>query len=234
MKPIIFGHRGIPSLATENSLKSFNLILDYNIEGVELDIHLTKDGQLVVIHDFNTLEMTGVNKVVSNSNFDDLSRLNIDKEQKIPLLRDVFSLLNSRVIYDLEIKSDGKNRKQLTLSLLNLIKEFKLEKNCLISSFNPLIIRSFNSLKSGIPTALIYVNDKSYPLLLRHGFGLLLCSCKVIKPHYKQLQGPLFFIYTKILKKICYTWTVDTTKEFNIAKKAGSKGVCTNYPQKFN
>ncbi|MBN2617373.1 MAG: glycerophosphodiester phosphodiesterase [Spirochaetales bacterium] len=56
----MFGHRGIPTFATENSLNGFNNTLEKNIYGIEFDVHLTKHEELVVIHDFNTFTMTGI------------------------------------------------------------------------------------------------------------------------------------------------------------------------------
>ena len=50
---IVFGHRGAPSLAQENTLESFRLALSHNVDGLEFDVQLTRDSQLIVYHDYD-------------------------------------------------------------------------------------------------------------------------------------------------------------------------------------
>ena len=58
--PLIIGHRGAKGIAPENSLSGFKKAVELGIDGVELDVHLTKDGKLVVIHDMNLKRLTGL------------------------------------------------------------------------------------------------------------------------------------------------------------------------------
>ncbi|MGL1891151.1 MAG: glycerophosphodiester phosphodiesterase [Spirochaetaceae bacterium] len=234
MKPKVYGHRGIPSLAPENSLKSFALLLTHNIEGVELDIHMSADGQLVVIHDFNTYNMTGIYNEVCETNYSELKKLDIGEEQSIPLLEDVFLLLKDKIHYDIEVKSPKKNRKELVKKLFELIMKHNLQQHCFISSFDPLVLLHFNRFKSNIPTAILYCKKKTLPFFLRNGLGLFFTKVDIIKPNITQLKGLHFYIYTKILKKKCYTWTVDSPEDFKLAEKAGCIGICSNFPQNFN
>lgn len=237
MKPIIFGHRGVPTKAPENSLKGFSLLLKYNIPGVELDIHLTKDNKLVVVHDFNTERMTGKRYEISDTTYSKLSSLDIGEGEKIPLLKEVFELLGNNVIYDLEIKSRGNKRKLLVKKIIELIQECKVEKNVFISSFDPIILRIFNKEQKAlhnnldIKTGIIYSKDKDVPFILRSGIGVFITKNSIIKPKYNQLTGLLYYIYTNILKKKCYTWTVNTKNDYYTAIKRGATGICTNIPE---
>lgn len=232
MNHIIFGHRGIPTLAPENSLKSFQFVLDNNVQGVEFDIHLTKDNKLVVIHDFNTKKMSNVDLEVAETDYKTLSSLDIGQNQHIPLLEDVFNLLGNRVKYDLEIKNRGLKRGIIVSELLKTIKKFNLEKIVMVTSFDPYLIKEFNKLKSDIPVGIIYSNDKSLPLISRFGFGQFVTKCPIIKPDIKQLKGPLYFIYRWVLKKDIYTWTVNTKEEMEYAYSRGCLGICSDNPQK--
>jgi len=58
-RPLLFGHRGYSLLAPENTMKAFDLCAERNIPGVELDVHLCKTGELVVIHDHNLRRLSG-------------------------------------------------------------------------------------------------------------------------------------------------------------------------------
>lgn len=220
-------------MAPENSLKSFKLLLDYKISGVELDIHITKDNRLVVIHDFNTYKMTGKNHVIAETEYKLLKTLDIGEGEKIPLLEDVFMLLGDNVHYDLEIKNKGEKREILVEKLYILIKKYKIERKCFVSSFNPQIINTFKRLKSGISTGIIYSRDKENPFFLRHGLGILLTNSPIIKPQIGQLKGFLFIFFTRILKKKVYTWTVNSLEQYHLAVKKGCRGICTDFPQNF-
>lgn len=242
MNPIIYGHRGVPTKAPENSLKGFELILQNKIPGVELDIHLTKDNKLVVIHDFNSKKMTGVNLEIRDSDYHELKNLDIGEGENIPLLDDVFSLLGNRVLYDLEVKSTRHHkrdyRKNLIKELIILLLKHNLKENLFISSFDPLILIEFNRQKKraqldNIETGIIYSKDEDVHPLLRTGIGAFFTKTQIIKPHYSQLKGFIYFVLTKILKKRVATWTVNDEVILKEAIKNGAQGICTNHPIEF-
>ena len=58
-KPLIFAHRGASNIAPENTLKAFKKAIELNADYVEFDIHQSKDGKLVIMHDGNTFRTTG-------------------------------------------------------------------------------------------------------------------------------------------------------------------------------
>ena len=95
----IIGHRGSSREAPENTLLSFKLGYQQNADAVELDIHLTKDGKIVVIHDDNTARTAGVSRKVADSTFDELRSLDVGRWkgegffEKIPSLDEVLALV---------------------------------------------------------------------------------------------------------------------------------------------
>lgn len=235
MNPIIFGHRGVPLEATENSLASFALIKKYNIPGVELDIHLTKDNILVVHHDFNTRKLTGIDLEISDSHHHEIKDLKLNKKEEIPTLEDVFNLLGDSVIYDLEIKSRGKNRDKLCTLLLEMIEKNKLTERVIVSSFDPVILRHFNriqkKMKLSIETGIIYSRDKEVPIYLRRGLGVFLTNNSIIKPEKNLLKGFHFWLYRRVLNKKCFTWTSDKEIEWKELDSSRVDGICTNRPK---
>ena len=95
-KLFIYGHRGVPSQAPENTLYSFQKAFELNVDGIELDVQITKDNILVVHHDPHLQRLTGEQTLISGSNYNEL--LSIDargyefdslKIQRIPKLEDV-------------------------------------------------------------------------------------------------------------------------------------------------
>ncbi len=114
-KQIIIAHRGESYDAPENTLASINLAWQRNDDAVEVDIHLTKDNRIVLIHDQNTKRITGINKKIKNSTLTELQTLDFGiwksqkwKNEKIPTLDEVLKTVpeNKKII--IEIKS-GEN-----------------------------------------------------------------------------------------------------------------------------
>jgi len=73
----IVGHRGASANAPENTLASFKLGYQENADADELDIHLTKDGKIVVVHDYDTKRVGGVDKKVVEQTFDEIRAINV-------------------------------------------------------------------------------------------------------------------------------------------------------------
>ena len=65
-QPILIAHRGYSAISPENSFLAFELAYQFCFSAVELDVHLTKDEQLVIIHDANTKRTSGLDKVIAN------------------------------------------------------------------------------------------------------------------------------------------------------------------------
>ena len=118
-------HRGLHSKEIpENSLLAFKKAIKEQMP-IELDVHLTKDGEVVVIHDDNTVRMTGINKKVKNLKKDDLNNIYLLKtKEHIPLFKDVLSLVNGKVPLIIELKYDCKVG-LLEDKIIELLKNYK-------------------------------------------------------------------------------------------------------------
>jgi len=77
--PLIIGHRGAKGIAPENSLYGFKKAVELGIDGVELDVHLTKDGKLIVIHDMDLKRLTGLRIPIKQLTFKELKEYDISK-----------------------------------------------------------------------------------------------------------------------------------------------------------
>ena len=115
LNDLIIAHRGESFDAPENTLASVNLAWERNIKSVEIDIHLTQDNEIVVIHDDNTLRISGIKKIISSSNLKELKQLDAGsfkdkkwKNERIPTLSEVLSTIPSDGKLIIEIKSNDK------------------------------------------------------------------------------------------------------------------------------
>ena len=143
-------HRGLHGKnVPENSLKAFKLARDAGYT-IELDVHLSRDGDIIVFHDDNLLRMTGVNRSIKNCTYAELQSLTLKgTSYKIPTLKQVLDLVDTRVPLLIELKSD--------------VKTGLLEKESMK------VLRSYNgkfAVQSFSPNS-IYYFKKHYPEVLR-------------------------------------------------------------------
>ena len=131
-------HRGLHNEnLTENGLKAFKNALDHHV-AIELDVHLTTDGDLIVCHDEDLQRTTGKSGII-----EDMSVQQIKDNYKlldggeIPTLDEVFDLINEQVPIVVELKAYRKNHKPLAATLLKKLERIKDKKNIIIISFDP-------------------------------------------------------------------------------------------------
>lgn len=107
MKGVFYAHRGLHNLAEgvpENTMAAFERAVEAGV-GIEMDIQLTKDEQVVVFHDFDLKRVCCADGQVSDYTYEELSRLSVCRtRERIPLFRDVLAMINGRVPLLVEIK----------------------------------------------------------------------------------------------------------------------------------
>ncbi|MBO6014493.1 MAG: glycerophosphodiester phosphodiesterase [Oscillospiraceae bacterium] len=138
-----FAHRGLHSrdlTVPENSLKAFELAAAAGY-GIELDVQLSRDGQVVVFHDAELERVCGVKGKVEDLTFEELQELQLlHTEEKIPLFTDALAVIRGRGPLIVELKN-GKRNKELCEKTYEILKNYKGD-YC-IESFNPVIVSWF-------------------------------------------------------------------------------------------
>ena len=138
-----FAHRGLHSRdrsVPENSLKAFDLAAEAGY-GIELDVQLSKDGQVVVFHDDTLNRVCGIDARVDELNYAELRDLSLlDTEEKIPLFSDVLAVIRGRGPLIVELKN-GRSNKELCEKTCEMLRKYNGE--VCIESFNPMIVAWF-------------------------------------------------------------------------------------------
>ena len=138
-----FAHRGLHSedrSVPENSLEAFRLAAKAGY-GVELDVQLSKDGQVVVFHDDTLDRVCGVHARVDEKSYDELRLLSLcGTEQRIPLLTEVLGVIRGKGPLIVELKNGRRNR-ELCEKTYAILSDY--EGQVCIESFNPRIVRWF-------------------------------------------------------------------------------------------
>jgi len=99
---MIIGHRGAAALEPENTLLSIERAMDIGVDAVEIDVHLSKDKELVVIHDATVDRTTNGTGPVSSYTVQEIKRLDAGKGEAIPTLQEVINLIVRQVSFLLD------------------------------------------------------------------------------------------------------------------------------------
>src|SRR5699024_8402340 len=163
MNPLIMAHRGASGNAPENTMAAFQLAVDEGADGIELDVHLSKDGEIVVIHD-DTLNRT--TNGTGNVHEKDLAELKTYdagswfdpkfSEERIPLLQEVIDILPESVFLNIEIKNSPIVHTGIEQKLVDLLGKNNRLNDTLISSFDHESLYTIKKLAPELKIGIIY------------------------------------------------------------------------------
>jgi glycerophosphoryl diester phosphodiesterase len=128
-------HRGARGYEPENTLKAFQKALDLHTDGIELDVHLSSDGHIIVIHDETIDRTTNGKGLVNDLSLQQLKAFRIENELQIPTLTEVFDLVNQQCFINIELKGQG-----TADAVAALIELYVSEKNW---NYNSFLVSSF-------------------------------------------------------------------------------------------
>lgn len=235
---LIIAHRGEPYEAPENSLSSINFAWANNDEAVEIDIHLSLDNEIVVIHDSDTKRTGRIKKKIKNTIYDDLKKIDIGsfkgqqwKNERIPTLAEVLKTIPDKKKLIIEIKSDLK----IIFPLVKVLKSFRLKSNQIeFISFNFEIIKELKKTLPEIKVLWVFGFFKSFLIKIHRPFLNNIIS-KSIKNNINGLDICAdAHINEKLIQKIksaglmVYTYTVNDIQEAKRLINLGINGITTD------
>jgi glycerophosphoryl diester phosphodiesterase len=221
---LIIGHRGAPSLAPENTIKSFQIALDNNVDGIELDVQLTKDNQLVVMHDLHTYKLNKKYNLINNYTFQEIQKMNPTASN----LEQVLKIIPPSIEIHIEIKSNQINNKIIITKIYNLIIKYNLAQQTIISSFNPFVLSMFKKLNYSIRLGLLWTLCPNEPWFITH------YSYYTIKPY--SFHASIHYItpeianWAKNKNMKLYYYTVNSPSNLNKAQSLYADGIFSDYP----
>ncbi|MFN2135450.1 MAG: glycerophosphodiester phosphodiesterase [Candidatus Promineifilaceae bacterium] len=223
VEPLIIAHRGASAHATENSLDACALAVDHAADGVEVDVQLTRDGRVVLMHDATLTRLTGSSRKVSELSLAELRDERLPDGQHIPLLEDLFETFGDLLLYNLELKDFGLRDRGLVDSVAEIVARYKLGEQILVSSFNPLQVRrAGHSFPRSVAVALLRA-----PGLLR--YTRFFVHAAVDNPHSSLVDKAYAeWAATKGLRS--FIWTIDDAEEARRVLSLGVNGLITNDP----
>lgn len=146
----VIGHRGAAGIEPENTLRSIKKAIDLGVDRIEIDVRVTKDKRLVVVHDETVDRTTNGQGYVKELVFDELRKLDAGKGEKIPTLEEVLGLTRGKVILQIELKA-----MEATGLVVHLIEEMKTEKDVVITSSMQEALERVHDLKPSLKTGFL-------------------------------------------------------------------------------
>jgi len=211
------------------------------IPGVELDVHLCRTGELVVIHDHDLKRLAGVEGTVEDLSFDELRALDVGSHKsasyagaRIPLLSELFETCGDKLYYDVELKVHGIKDTGIARKTYDTIMAYHMENRCIVSSFNPFSISYFKRTpRHNIPSAVIYCESDDVPKILQHGWGRHIARATALKPIHKQVTAEILEKFQKRKGYPVFTWTVNELDTAVRVLDLGVDGIICNDPGMF-
>ncbi|CAG7616813.1 glycerophosphodiester phosphodiesterase [Paenibacillus allorhizosphaerae] len=148
-------HRGFPARYPENTISSFQAALDASFSHMELDVHLSKDGVPVVMHDHTLQRMSNGKGPIKNFTFEQLQQLKVGEAETIPTLEQVFRLAQGRITVLVELKQTGKLYEGLEEKVLEVITGLDMVDQVIITSFDHYALVKMRRLNGDVPIGLL-------------------------------------------------------------------------------
>lgn len=228
----IFAHRGYSAKYPENTMLAFREAEKNGAEGIELDVQLTKDGEVVVIHDEKVNRTTNGKGYVKDLSLEELKRLDagyslktIVKKEPVPTLKRVLEWMTSNgIICNIELKNNVFRYEGMEEKVIRLVREYDLSKRVIISSFNHYSIVKSYQIAPEMEIAPLLGNAVYMPWVYAESI-----RAKGIHPKYKAY--PLKVLQTALENGIAVRpYTVNQEKDMENLFKLGCTAMITDNP----
>lgn len=228
-----YAHRGLWNCEIpENSLNAFKNAVENGV-GIELDVQLSSDGEVMVFHDYTLNRMTGVNKKLSELTASQLQNLSLSNtNQTIPTFKEVLKVIDGKVPILVELKGENFDT-SLCPKVAEILKEYK-GPYC-IESFNPLLIKAMRKFLPDVFYGQLYTNvcrDKEKHSLLNILLTIMafnfLTKADFIAFNKLDRHSLAVKLTTTLYKAPKFVWTVTTKEELTAAKFYGECAIFEN------
>lgn len=230
-----FAHRGLHNLQNgipENSISAFGEAINAGF-GFEFDVHLTKDNEIVVMHDTSVKRTTGADGLVTEMTAAELKKLTLlSSNEQVPFLNDVLELTDGHVPLLIELKTDGGNYAELCKKCFEILDKY--EGDYLIESFDPRVLMWLKKHRKNVGRGQLATGRTERSKFLNFFLKNLLLNV-ISRPHFiaYDKHGYKKLLALKVLKKVfstaTYIWTVRNIDEFNEAKELGNASIFENF-----
>ncbi len=227
----IIAHRGFSEIAPENTLASFNKAIDTKADYFELDVHQTKDGALIVIHDesVDRTSSNGIEGKVIEMNLDEIKKVKVGYPKKfndqyinegIPTLKEALQTAKGKINVCIELKADN-----IEKDVSDLLNELNMTDHVIIFAFNDKALAKIKAINPDLKTLLLKSNAnlKTIDFAKQNNIN-------AIGAGYSTKITEEFVKYAHKNKIMVFKWTVNDEKQMKELIDLKIDGIITNKP----
>lgn len=225
---LVFGHRGAMAKAPMNTMASFQLAYEQGADGVELDVHLSKDGHIVIVHDFTVDASTDGQGDVSDFTLAELKRLDAGgwfaekfAGERIPTLDEVFEGFANKLYVNVELKSRFEDGSDIAAAVSDCIRRHGLTEQTIVSSFDARLLQRFREI---CPEAMMgYLHGPDVSAIMDE------VSHEARHPWHDFIDEA-YMRWARDRRFMVNAWTVNDPDRACALKKMGVNGIITDSP----
>jgi len=223
---LIIAHRGASSITPENTLKAFKKAIELGADGIEFDVHETKDREIVITHDDDIKRITGKSGSIKDLTLKELKSFNFGEGEKIPTLQELLELVKSKIWLNCEIKVEG-----VISKLIKIFKENNITDSVIVSSFIHSELLKIQKIDPQIRLASLeptfYARKVEWQVKREMIQYCIDNKLYAINPFYPLVnQQFVDFAHENNIK--VFPWTVDSKPSIRRLIKLGVDGIITN------
>lgn len=231
-RPLIYAHRGASYHSPENTLASYEMAIDMGADGIEIDVHRSKDGYIVVCHDEKVDRTTNGIGYIKDLSLKEIKSLDagswFDKsfsKEKISTLDEVLELVKrENILLNIELKNGPIFYPNIEQEVVELIRSYGLEDKVLISSFNHYSLLEIKKIEPSIKMGILYIAGMVSPWKYAKSIG-----ADAIHPLFLTINEDI--VKECILNNIMINpFTVNNENEIILMKKLHVTSIITDCP----
>jgi glycerophosphoryl diester phosphodiesterase len=233
-RPVIFAHRGACAHAPENTIAAFELALAQHADAIELDVKLSADGYVVVVHDPTVDRTTDGHGRVRDLTLADLKALGAGKgfsgaypNEKIPTLDEVFEAVGKQTFINVELTNYSTRRDALVETVCMLVKKHQMQERVLFSSFLASNLTKARNFLPEVPRGLLAMEGLTG--VWARSFGFSFGKYDALHPNLRDVaQQQATRVHR--LKRRLFVWTVNEEQDMRRLFHWGVDGIFTDDP----
>lgn len=234
-RTLVWGHRGASGYAPENTMAAFEKAVELGADGIELDVQLTKDGELVIIHDETIDRVSDGSGWVKDFTYARLIKHNFNRTHpeyehaQIPTLEEVYALIKpTDLTINVEIKTGVVFYPEIEERVLDLTERMGLMERVIFSSFNHYSIQKIKEIDPEAKTGMLYGDGIINPV----SYASYVAGADALHPALYNIQYEGFMEECRRQRKKVHVWTVDEEKYMRLVCAARVDAMITNYPDR--
>lgn len=243
-RPAVITHRGANKYAPQNTLPAFERAVQIGTDGFETDVHITKDGKIVLCHNYTIDETSDGKGNVADMTLEELKQYDFGSYfsekfagTKIPTIDEFLSLVEKTdiSILNIEIKSPKQNETAIVIETIKAVKEHGLFDKLLISSFDPKLLAEAKRIDRRCKTGFLYSpkSPTTATMFWKPVDFALSLGCDALHPYH-------LFVDNNYVEKahdsgiMVNPWTVDIPEAIDRMLRCGVDGIITDLPDVVN